>query len=111
MRAAHTSSVTRTATPSAAAEPAGGAPGRSVCVTPHPVSSACTRSHPVRGAGVSGVCSAFLVTNEAECFSHVYGHFNGIFLNRRLRSLALSAEQAPFEMLQESRLRGRPCPA
>lgn len=111
VRAAHTSSVTRTATPSAAAEPAGGAPGRSACVTPHPVSLACTRSHPVRGAGVSGVCSAFLVTNEAECFSHVYGHFNGIFLNRRLRSLALSAEQAPFEMLQESRLRGRPRPA
>lgn len=111
VRAAHTSSVTRTATPSAAAEPPGGAPGRSACVTPHPVSSACTRSHPVRGAGVSGVCSAFLVTNEAECFSHVYGHLNGVFLNRRLRSLALSAEQAPFEMLQESRLRGRPRPA
>lgn len=111
VRAAHTSSVTRTATPSAAAEPAGGAPGRSACVTPHPVSSACTRSHPVRGAGVSGVCSAFLVTNEAECFSHGYGHLNGVFLNPRLRSLALSAEQAPFEMLQESRLRGRPRPA
>lgn len=41
------------------------------------------------------VSSALLVTNEAECFFHVYGHLNGIFLNRRLRSLTLSAGQAP----------------
>lgn len=59
---------------------------RSICrfalgvIGPHP--------QPSCGVPVSRVVySAFLVTNEDECFFHAYSHLNGIFLNQRFRSL------------------------